>query len=178
MLCQECQKRKATVYLTKIINGYKTEMHLCEVCVQGKSDLDLSFDFEPKFSIQDLLTGILNFENVGGAPGVGYPRKLQCPNCGLTFAQFGQIGRFGCSECYNSFDSRLESLMKRIHGSQTHSGKVPRRVGGTMRLQRELERLRKELQQHVDREEFEKAALLRDEIRKLEKKLGKGKSDG
>lgn len=30
MMCQECGQRPATLHFTKIVNGDKTEFHLCE----------------------------------------------------------------------------------------------------------------------------------------------------
>lgn len=32
MNCEECGKRQATLHLTKIVNGEKTEYHICEQC--------------------------------------------------------------------------------------------------------------------------------------------------
>jgi protein arginine kinase activator len=36
MLCQNCNEKEATVQLTKIVNGEKTELHLCEDCAAKK----------------------------------------------------------------------------------------------------------------------------------------------
>ncbi len=166
MLCQECQQNPANVHITKIINGKKTEMHLCEICAQKKEELD--FSFEPQFSLQNLFGSLLH----DGLSGVGEKAslsKLQCPGCGLTFAQFSQIGRLGCSECFLAFGERLHLLLRRIHGSSSHSGKIPARIGGKARLKRELADLKEQLQAAVQRENFEQAALLRDKIKEMEK---------
>ncbi len=168
MICPECGKRPATVHVTKIVNNQRTEMHLCQQCAQEKGELD--FMIEPKFSIQDLLTGMLGYEGGWEPTRVG-PEPNRCKLCGLSYREFARTGRLGCGECYRQFGNRLEPLLRRIHGSTYHSGKVPKRAGGTARLKREIEKLRAELQQHVDREEFEQAARLRDRIRKLEVQL-------
>ena len=73
-----------------------------------------------------------------------------------------------------AFDEQLAPLLRRIHGSSRHTGKVPRRSQGAIRFARELERLREELRLAVQREEFEKAAELRDRIRALEKEMQEG----
>ena len=80
----------------------------------------------------------------------------------------------GCPACYQHFADNLEPLLKRIHGSAVHTGKVPVRSGGTIRLKREIADLRRRLAARVEREEFEAAAGLRDEIRELEDKVRKG----
>ena len=82
MLCQECRKEEATVYITKIINGQKSEFHLCERCARQKEELD--FSFEPQFSLHNLFGTLLN-ENMRGSREALRAAKLQCPDCGLTF---------------------------------------------------------------------------------------------
>jgi protein arginine kinase activator len=93
----------------------------------------------------------------------------RCPNCGLTYVQFRQTGRLGCSQCYEAFSQRLIPLIKRIQGSTEHTGKIPLRRGHGAQRQRQLETLRVNLNRAVAREEFEEAARLRDQIRELEK---------
>ena len=165
MLCQVCQKNPATVHLTQIINYEQSVQHLCEQCAREKGEFNIGSS--PPFSIQNLLTGLMNME----APlteQLVYQDKVQCESCGLTYAQFGQIGRFGCSSCYSVFGERLLPLMRRIHGSTQHVGKVPVRAGGAVRLRRNIDELRRQLKELVGREEFEEAAVIRDQIRSLE----------
>ncbi|HHX88024.1 MAG TPA: hypothetical protein GX693_07605 [Firmicutes bacterium] len=171
MLCQECQQNPANVHITKITNGQKTEMHLCEVCAQKKEELD--FSFEPQFSLQNLFGSLLHDGLLGTREKIS-TSKLQCPNCGLTFAQFSQIGRLGCSECFTAFGDKLHLLLRRIHGSSSHTGKIPGRTGGEVKFKRELASLKEQLQEEVERENFERAAVLRDQIREMERKLGGG----
>lgn len=170
MNCQECQQRPATLHLTKIINGEKTEIHLCEYCAQEKTEMGNYGNF----SIPQLLSGLLfnspetNVQSVG----MGQELPLRCDQCGLTFSQFSKSGRFGCSQCYQVFAPKLDVLFRRIHGSTHHSGKVPKRSGGTLRLKKEISRLRKDLQRSIEFERFEEAAKLRDRIRELEQQIG------
>ncbi len=171
MICQECQKKPATVHLTKIVNNSKIEKHLCQSCARELEEMNLSF--EPAFSFHHLLTGLLGNE---GSPSVAGREaspegEVQCRNCKLTYPQFCQIGRFGCSQCYETFDARLNPLFKRVHGSSIHTGKLPKRVGSSVKIKKQIEELREELQKKVAAEQFEEAARLRDEIRELEKGL-------
>ena len=171
MICQECQQESATVHITKIINGRKTELHLCRRCAQAHDELD--FSFEPQFSLHNLLGSLLGESMRGSREALG-KAKVQCPSCDLTFAQFSQIGRLGCSDCFSAFDEQLAPLLRRIHGSIRHTGKVPRRSQGAVRFARELERLREEMRLAVQKEKFEEAARLRDEIKALEQTVEKG----
>lgn len=36
MICQECNERPASVHFTKVVNGEKTVIQLCEHCAQEK----------------------------------------------------------------------------------------------------------------------------------------------
>jgi protein arginine kinase activator len=168
MLCQECGKRPATLHFTKIVNGDKTELHICEMCARERGE---AIPGSPSgFSIHNLISGFLDFEPSGAAGAK--TQTLRCDVCGMTYAQFSKIGRFGCSHCYKTFADRLDPLLKRVHGSTVHVGKVPKRAGGKVKTKREIERLKREMQARIEREDFETAAQLRDRIRELEKEVG------
>ncbi len=168
MFCQECGKKPATLHFTKIVNGEKTEFHICESCAREKGE---GIPGSPGgFSIHSLLSGLLDFEQIGGGNGLKQA-QLRCEECGMTYPQFSKIGRFGCSHCYQAFAEKLDPLLKRVHSGTTHSGKIPKRSGNQIKCKREIEQLRRELQSKIEREEFESAAQLRDQIRELERAL-------
>ncbi|EGL83492.1 UvrB/UvrC protein [Caldalkalibacillus thermarum TA2.A1] len=169
MHCQECGERPATLHFTKIVNGQKTEIHLCDVCAKDKGEVFPSFN--NSFSIHNLLSSFLSFDQPSGT-GTTYAQPLRCDRCGLTYAQFSKSGRFGCAHCYRVFGDRLEPLFKKVHsGNVSHHGKIPRRSGSRLKMKKEIELKKQKLQQAVANEEFELAAKLRDEIRELEKQL-------
>jgi protein arginine kinase activator len=170
MICQECHQRPATLHFTKIINGEKTEFHICEVCAQEKGDMfpgGLG-----NFSIHHLLSGLLNNTDPGvNTFKVQQEAPLRCDTCGLTYSQFSKSGRFGCSNCYKAFKEKLDPLFRRVHGNTHHSGKVPERSGGAIKLKKEVSQLKEELRRRIEREEFEQAAKIRDRIRELEQQI-------
>ena len=93
----------------------------------------------------------------------------------MTYDDFKKIGRLGCSDCYATFQVSLAPLLKRIHGSNQHLGKVPNAVvmkeqKALSKIHEELETVKAELQKAIKKEEFEEAASLRDKIKFLEKK--------
>lgn len=166
MMCDDCGKRPAVVHISKVINGNKSEAHLCQECAQSQGQF--GFMGEPTFTFHNLLAGL--FEPDVALKGVKAPTtRSRCPNCGLSFADFRRLGHLGCDQCYDTFQLELEPLLRRIHGSTAHTGKVPQGAKhGMVRKARELRRLQEELQRAVANEEYEKAAELRDSMRELE----------
>ncbi|MGB9886916.1 MAG: UvrB/UvrC motif-containing protein [Moorellales bacterium] len=171
MLCEDCGQRPATVHITKLVNNQKSEYHLCEECARRRNEGWEFLGFgDPGFSLEKFLAGLLAQEpGWSSGPGVGVGGALRCRRCGLSYEQFREMGRLGCDECYRSFGEQLVPLLRRLHGSAQHVGKAPKRTAGRLGLVREIERLRLELQELVAKEEFEKAAQVRDRIRELER---------
>lgn len=173
MLCQKCQERPAAVHFTKIVGGEKSEFHFCETCAKEQAELNQLFTKAvPTFDFNQLLSGLLNMESSPGFT-TSPPTTLRCETCGMTYAQFSKIGRFGCPNCYESLAPRLEPLLRRIQTATNHTGKIPLRTGEQVKTKKGLERLRKELQQSISLEQFERAAQLRDQIREMEQEFEK-----
>lgn len=167
MLCERCQKNNASVHMTQIINGNKVEKHLCEECAIGVG-------LDSPISFQDIFQGLLNL--TGSTPKAwteecNVESVYKCSACGLTFEGFRKTGKLGCASCYKAFKPQLDSTLKSIHGSNIHKGKFPHKSGGMVLVRREKEELKKKLLTAIANEEFEEAAKIRDEIRKLEKEV-------
>ncbi|HCS74594.1 MAG TPA: hypothetical protein DIW17_12065 [Clostridiales bacterium] len=163
MLCQECKQKQATVHMTKIINHKKTESHLCEDCARSHED----FIQGPSFSLNDLIFGFMDMGHSQKASEK--PVSSECGVCGMDYKRFKKMGRLGCGECYKFFENELGPVLGRIHGNTQHTGKVPKRAGSDLQIKRQITRLRGELKRAIELEAFEQAALLRDEIKELEK---------
>ena len=99
---------------------------------------------------------------------------LTCPNCGMTFREFREQGRFGCPQDYIVFDQRSMPLLENIHNDTEHVGKVPKRAPHTSQAQFDLIRLRRDLAVAVEEEDYERAAQIRDEIREKESEISTG----
>jgi protein arginine kinase activator len=166
MLCEKCKKRPATVHVTKIINDKKTELYLCDQCAKKNDGISL----DTSFTVNKFLAGLLDSIQDSSIQ-VDYSKTTKCDTCGMTYGQFKQIGRLGCSHCYDAFHEKLDTLIKRLQGNDSHTGKIPRRAGGHIRIKNELKTLKVQLDASIRKEEFEKSAVLRDKIRQLESQL-------
>lgn len=161
MLCQNCKEKQATVHFMKVINGKRTEMHLCEKCAPVANQ-----EFPPIESFDITVSDILS-SFFGGR--IAAPQS-KCSMCGTTFNEFSQTGKLGCPECYDAFSDQLANPLKRIQGSASHVGKIPKRAGDGVD---EITKLKRELEASIASEDFENAAYLRDQIKKLEGGEGK-----
>ena len=162
MLCQTCGKNQATVHFTEIHDNKMSEVHMCDRCAEERGYQSAK---KGKFDIADLLAGMVDGMTSNEEERVG---AVQCPRCGLLYSQFKETGRLGCAECYAAFQFQLRPLLRRIHGDTRHRGKAPTRDGQGVSRSRQIHRLHDELQRAVEREEFEHAASIRDEIKRLE----------
>lgn len=153
MLCENCGKNVATVHYEQIINGVRTEKHLCAECAEKLEMGNMFFEpgnfFAPLFSDKVRRTARV------------------CKNCGCTEREFLDTQFVGCPECYETFADLIEPMVQRIHGSTKH--KAAKIASNDTRDElNETDKLKKELQDAVDKQEYEKAAKLRDRIKELE----------
>lgn len=167
LLCDQCNKKPATVHLTQIINNNKKEMHLCEDCANKNSLIfGGKFDFEQKFNFHSLLSDLM------GDSYVVDKKAVKCQKCGMTQKSIAEGSFLGCAECYEIFQSQVLPMIKRIHGTTQHIGKVPERTSGKAKVIKKMRDLKVALEDAIKKEEFEKAAKIRNEIRSLKKQLG------
>lgn len=157
MLCESCLKKKATVHYTEIIKNQMVKINLCEDCAKEKG-----IDIYSKFTVADLLSGLTDLE---GAKTLVEDRE--CPECGMTYGEFKETGRFGCAECYNTFEEMLATLFEAIHKASRHVGKMPKRWSKKGAGEVELKTLEDQLDKAVRAEAFEEAARIRDQIKML-----------
>ncbi len=173
MQCQMCGKRPAVVHFTEIVNNKKSEYHVCEKCAEERGYSTPLV--KTKFSVGDLLAGMVDQTGSGEEAKVG---RVQCPRCHMVYSTFKETGRLGCSECYTTFRAQLRPLLRRIHGSTKHVGKTPIRDSARVALRREIQRLHEDMQKAIEQEEFETAARLRDQIRTMEGRSGQAAEEG
>ena len=150
MLCQNCNKNEATTYYKETINGQTRELHLCPECAAKPFGAALQSPFG------------------GVAQAIGGGRR--CPTCGMTESELRRTGRAGCGDCYQNFSDILMPYIKKLHGAAAHVGSTP--AAADQPKANPVEGLKAKLADAVKTENYEEAARLRDEIRRLE---GEGK---
>ena len=163
MKCSNCGKNNANVSFQQNINGEVTSLHLCEECAH-KLGIFNSFDdiFSPM---------TLDFDFM-------LPEEINCKNCGYTLSKYKSTGLFGCDNCYSTFKNEVDRILKTIQGSNRHVGRLNAAKTKTTKekvekVDNKLDSLKARVQEEIKAEEFEKAAITRDEIKKVEKEGNK-----
>lgn len=171
MLCEKCKKRTATVFYNENINGRMRSFSLCGECaaqLREKGELQditatAGIFADPFSELQDNLFG--SFFGIASPYAISAEKK--CPKCGSTYASIAKDGRVGCPECYTVFENELSRMIRSVHGTTSHTGSAPARQRAKREREEQLKRLRDEMQEAIRKEDFERAAALRDEIRKI-----------
>lgn len=155
--CDKCSK-VATIHLTEIVDGQKIEKHLCEDCA-----VEEGITVKSNVPISQLLENFIMQSASEDEPSEA------CDVCGMTFAEFREHGQLGCPNDYDAFEKSLAPLLARAQeGATQHIGKVPHGASDNEKKQNALLRLRAELKEAITAEDYERAAVLRDQIKELE----------
>lgn len=160
-LCDECNINPANIHLTQIVQNEVIVQHLCEECAKNRG---ISIIVEnghislPKTEKKQKLKHKTN---------VNYQKGITCPVCQMTFAEFKEKGRLGCSNCYTSFEKEIDTLLIQVHGASQHRGKRYHKYHQSIDKVDDIESLRSELDNAIRNEKFELAALIRDKINSI-----------
>ena len=143
MICQNCRKNMATAWVTCYSSqGYPYSIALCDDCKR-------------RLAVDECTQG-------------------KCKWCGATLGDLTTGKAEFCPECYSSFGEALSDHIKRLHGSDVHRGRRPKsritfpdeETKATTRDM--LDELKEKLSFAISDERYEDAAVIRDEINKLQ----------
>jgi len=168
MKCDKCGSPNVVSRI--VIQGEKNteELNLCPVCFQTfvKDHPEIKQGPAGR-SLNEFIMGALNILNSGlkyhnehNNP-VNVPVK-QCPNCATLSTRITRDGITGCSHCYIFFQEEINNYLFK------HIGFNTKLIAGNSRTSKQnIEDLNSKLEVAVKTENFEMAAILRDEMKKL-----------
>ncbi len=168
MKCDKCSENDATIHFTQVHDGKVVSYNLCQDCagrmgVKGSKSGGGQQSMCAPEAKQEVLSELAGEQ----AAGAGL-----CEFCHSTLDDIKNSGRLGCGQCYFTFQEQVDELLQRIQGSSFHVGKRSSQPEGEMYNHQVLVReLKKKLNKAVRKENYEKAAELRDEIQNLEKRM-------
>ena len=174
MLCQKCNKKTASVFISSIINGKEKRVYLCDDC--AKDYTLFNFKFPDPFSIKDVMEkfktnkeSFIDTEEDLLAIDKESEEDIKCPNCYGSYNEYRETGRLGCSRCYEFFEKQLKPIIKNMYSYEEYIGKLPKKENSSICINKEIRILREDLNKAVEQEEYEKAASIRDKIKELER---------
>jgi protein arginine kinase activator len=168
MLCQICQKNKATIHLKEVISGTVKEIHACEACAETEG-VELQ-----SASLTDFLLGLGMQPN---EPDIPPAQDTVCKGCQMRLSDFRKTSRLGCPECYETYTTEIAPMLTAFHkGGLKHTGRTPAHTPSI----EELAVLQESLKEAIVAQNFEEAARLRDLLRDItvEAKSAGGKKAG
>ena len=190
MKCQKCGINNANVSYRRILNGEKTELHLCSECAK---EMNINVNFS--FGMDDLFSNF--FEDFTKIRNMSVPSftGLRSLNSGFDdlFEEnlFNEIpffkddiffgSRRGIESSKDNIDDVLDNIQKK------HKNNIKEDEGNKFQTkddilkskkdndgknenkkQKEIEQLKAKIQEYIKTEEYEKAAIIRDKVKKLE----------
>lgn len=173
MKCQNCGKHDATIKYMQMINGEKDEMFLCEKCAK---DMKIDMNFDMHFGFDNIFSSLFGGDTL--VKPIELSDEITCDVCGMKYDDFATNGLIGCENCYKVFYKRLDNVIKKLHGSNRHVPSLQRKNQIQFRkkddnadLKQEITMLKEEIEKCIKVEDYERAAILRDKIKILEKNL-------
>lgn len=170
MLCQKCQTNVATIRYAEVVDGHVTDQHLCPQCVDA-----IERGCTSGFELADVTppgrkTVVLR------VAGENERNQQACGVCGTPLTAILQHAAVGCPSCYQNFREQIAPMLQQAHRYTMHKGKAARALGVRDRLRSDLHSKRALLRSVVKAENYEEAARLRDEIKRLESGLNVGET--
>ena len=169
MKCQKCDKL-ATQHFSVLTGSETQELHFCDEHAQ---------EYLTSPSTQGSLVGSLASALTKGIPQQMLLNKaakeLQeldqqtCPICGMSFHDFRSRGYLGCPHDYDFFNKQIDAFILNNHGASEHTGKVPMRRPDNTQERMLLIKFRRDLDDAIQYEDYERASKLRDKIKEIEK---------
>ncbi|MBQ1376539.1 MAG: UvrB/UvrC motif-containing protein [Lachnospiraceae bacterium] len=182
MLCEKCKVREARVKITRVINGVSETHNLCPECASSFRLLDTGRGSEWSNAIFRLLSDAAVTKRKGSKDSEDEEKlkQLECPGCHKTYGAFLEDGTFGCPDCYEAFSPYVDQMILSMQGADAHTGKKSILAGRNVRITRDITEdtltpeqeaamLRSRLEEAVFLEDYDTAARIRDELKKLEK---------
>jgi protein arginine kinase activator len=190
MMCDNCGKNEVEVLLKQVVNNEVRYLNLCRACAEEMGFIpSIVPSITISFSISEDAPKQRKLRRIQPAKKREAVDLLTCPSCGMKFMSFRENGLLGCPACYEAFRFPLGAFLQKTQGAESHwigtsgmfrdIGLLSEEIAGEggaaekSEFDENIARLKFELNGAVAREDYERAAQLRDVLVSLVD--GKGK---
>lgn len=185
MLCSNCGRQDAEVIIKNVTKDGVQSIGLCRDCAREMGllspdvpSITISFSMvEPDF------IKARKRRSAAKQKRLEQENALVCSECGMMYGQFRETGLLGCPACYEAFRFPLGALLQEQQGAESHWGgtsDIFSEIGAVDTdaaidddaqvrvVSDELSRLGSELAAAVECEQYERAAQIRDKMKRIE----------
>ncbi len=154
MLCNICNERDAMLLVQQVSIGGKKEIHLCPQCAKSRG-IDVA---ETKIgsSIETLINSVSM-------------NTRCCYVCGKSYNDIKKSGLLGCPECYIAFNEEIKTQLIKKGAGLPYTGSMPKKLAHFRSMLTDRIEIQKKLDDSVEHENFEKAAMYRDFLKTLDR---------
>ena len=162
MICEHCHAKPASVHMVQVINGKRSEEYLCQDCAKKEHVFEEEKDFFGSHAFDTPFGSLMDgaMKSFFMHPFSGITALERGPT---DFVEVEKPGFLGGQESYGEFKEKLKGAGKKETAETSVENDKAKSAEES-----ELAKLKKELAVCVSREEYERAAEVRDKIRKLE----------
>lgn len=164
MLCEKCHANKAVVHITQIVNGRRSELYLCRDCAEKANLIKSPQDIFSR-SFNTMFSPFFSWDN----DQVMQPFSSLLKGMNSLEIEPDTVSR-AREEQYQSFRNRIKPLFTKNRTAATEPTEttLPSDTTTTKAppADKKLEQMQQELQECIRTENYERAAEIRDEIKK------------
>lgn len=169
MLCDFCGNKEAIMFIEQVDDdGIKSRINICDECAQKKGILPESKNIASNILnvFKEINSNPSNSKIVNSEKPVNIVKK--CPVCSMSLKNLKLFGKLGCPECYEYFKDDVEKFIEKSGFVKSFQGSIPARISIKKTSLMEKINLQKKLEDALSQEDYERAAILRDQIRAIE----------
>mgnify|MGYP000436356856 CR=1 FL=1 len=155
MNCHLCNSDSANIQIqihNHLLQADQT-IQLCQSCADARG-------ISPQNMKREQIESVI--EEINALQG----QQVKCDKCSTTLLEIRKNSQLGCADCYDKMGNSLEGDLRRFHKRSSHDC-LPVIISEKQKRQRQITDLKKELQISISNENYEKAAILRDQIDSL-----------
>ncbi len=167
MLCDICGKREAVIHIQQIIGKETIDVHMCRECARKKNIA--SDGASMNTSIINMVMNLLENKSLNRI----LPNNVtRCPTCGTKVSEIRNEGKAGCPDCYTEFRGIIRNILGMGSAPLLHTGSISSKLKTYRRILMDRERLKRELEEAVSKEDYETAVIIRDQLKEIEVEIG------
>ena len=165
MNCKICHKNEPKYFFRSLIANEAVDTFICEECfrkaTQGGEALGVIGE--------DIIVNNEGTDNL--RPTTQNVMELKCSHCETNLGEISKTGRFGCERCYDIFsdliaiaDAQIDTKEKSLKEDLGDKADESVEFG-------KIKALENKMQSAIKNEDYESAAKIRDEIKKLKEEV-------